>query len=228
MAALYLSPHYDDVCFSLGMTARESGGLLVNVYTLSNYMDGELGPTAEITKIREAEDSAFAAACGLQRHNFGFSEATVQDLGPFDLTRIEEDVDALEEPLIDFLLARGGADIYCPLAVGRHRNHISVFLAVVKAYAALRPASKIYFYEDLPYAAQPVLRSEALQRLAYYFPGKALSRHAHQLDDSEMKQKMALVEMYKSQHPEPATAQKFTPAEPATPFPHEAFWEVAA
>jgi hypothetical protein len=227
-----LSPHYDDICFSLGMTAKTGdGGHLVNIFTQCNYTAAP-GPssTDEVTKIRDTEDSRFAAQCKLTRHALGLPEATVLGLNPFDLENIQQEVERLEKPLTDLIFAIAEeapeTEIYCPLAVGRHRNHISVFLTIIKAYGALRKKSRIFFYEDLPYASHPGARDEALKRLAYYFPPSNLARHVHQLTHSEFDEKIELVSLYKSQHSGPAAANRFIPADPQAPFPHEAFWEV--
>lgn len=227
MTAVYLSPHYDDICFSLGMTAqRRGGGQLVNVFTTSNYLDGKLAPAEQVTPIRDAEDRAFAEASGLERHNLGLAEATVEGFHPFDLAGIEKEVDALEQPLIGLLQGMAATKIYCPLGVGRHRNHLSVFLAVVKSFATLREKATIYFYEDLPYASCPAPRMEALKRFAYYFPNNSVSRQATILKPDETAKKMALVGLYKSQHPQGIRQEEFSPADPQTPVPHEGYWEV--
>ena len=228
---VYLSPHYDDSAFSLGMTAKSgNGGHLINIFTLCNYTAASVPSSADqVTKIRDAEDRVFAARCNLERNTLGLPEATVLGLNPFDLTDIQQEVEHIEQPLMDIIqeLTKKAAEteIYCPLAVGQHRNHMSVFLAVVKNSDVLRKKSRLFFYEDLPYASHPAAREEALKRLAYYFPPSSLMRHVHELDQDEFSEKMALVSLYKSQHSGAPEAARFIPADLRLPFPHESLWE---
>lgn len=230
---IYLSPHFDDVCFSLGMTAKmRGGGQLINIFTRSNHMANNNAPTEEITSIRDREDAHFAESCVLHRECLGLSEATVLGLAPFDLKNIEQEVSLLEKKLIPLLYGilsenRGHmAEIYCPLAIGRHRNHLSVFSVILNSWSTLREKSKIFFYEDLPYASDIDSRIEAIKRLNSYFPPTNIFRHANQMDETEMNEKLSLVALYQSQHRGPVIPGQFIPAEPSTPFPHEAYWEV--
>jgi hypothetical protein len=234
--AIYLSPHYDDVCFSLGIAAKAGeGGHLINVFTDCNYVDplhAQGASPADIATLRDAEDKVFADMCTLKRHNLGLPEATVKGLHPFDLGGVEEEVRLVEQPLLALLsdLLNGSdsseKEIYCPLGTGCHRNHISVFLVIIKFYAALRKKCKIFFYEDLPYASHIETRKEAIHRLHYHFKGASIVRHANQLEADEMDEKLRLVSLYQSQHDGRPVQKHFVPDEPLTPFPHEAFWEV--
>jgi hypothetical protein len=196
-------------------------------------MASGIGQTEVVTKIRHAEDSVFVERCLLQEHSLGLSEAPVLGLEPFDLNGIELEVDLLEKKLMPFVYlllgnnARNDWEIYCPLAVGQHRNHLSVFLFVIRSYETLRKKAKIFFYEDLPYASNKEFRKEAIKRLISYFPQGNVLRHANQMSEDEMDEKMDLVSLYKSQHSGPPLRNKFISAEPSTPFPHEAFWEAA-
>lgn len=209
------------------------GGHLVNIFTRSNYTAGGLASLDEVTKMRGAEDAVFSATCSLHGHDLGLSDAPVLGLTPFDLKDIDREVDEVDRslmPLLLSLLDGGGADnaeVYCPLAVGRHRNHLSVFLSVVRAWAALQEKARIFFYEDLPYASNIESRKEAVQRLLHHFPQKKFLRHANQMTEDEMNRKLELASIYKSQHAGPVVKGNFIPAEPLTPFPHEAFWEMA-
>ncbi len=212
-------------------------GHLINIFTNCNYttavdLSSQPPSTDMVTKIRDAEDKVFADKCGLTTHNLHLSEATVLGFSPFDLGEIEHEVELLDNRLVPFLLEiikkqkKSNVQIYCPLAIGRHRNHISVFMSIVRAYETLGTISKIYFYEDLPYASQIESRKEAIKRLAYYFQQSGMSRHANQLTHEEMNKKLEFISLYQSQHAGPVARQHFFPAEPLTPFPHEAFWEV--
>ena len=104
--AIFLSPHNDDVCFSLAGLAERTGGDLVSIFTLSEYVASPIPlPTdrarrmAAITALRREEDTRFAQAAGLVRHDLALAEPPVTGLGPFEHTRIGEEVSLLSRRL---------------------------------------------------------------------------------------------------------------------------------
>ena len=78
---VYISPHFDDICFSLGDFVRKNnGGVLINVFSNSKYVvnkygidpalfaDNERGALIKrISSIRRGEDAKFAAECNLDQ-----------------------------------------------------------------------------------------------------------------------------------------------------------------
>jgi len=239
-AAIFLSPHYDDVCFSLGQTARDHGaGHLINIFTHCNHVavSSELPRDREelarvVTQMRAEEDRQFSEDCGLTRCDLQLSEATVVGLQPSDFSNIEGEVEQVEEKLVGLLLSQlhgsghPTAALYCPMGMGRHRNHLSTFLVIIKRYAALRARARIFFYEELPYASNVRFREEGLQRLAHYFPQAKLERHIRSLTTDEFRNKLRWVGLYKSQHSGPVLESRLIPADPLNPAAHEAYWEV--
>lgn len=106
--AVFLSPHHDDTCFSLGaLTHRLQTGILLNVFSRSGHVarpdlapeelaapDVEaLGqsPRSEaagawvswVSQLRKDEDRAFAEACGLRRVQLDLPEAPLRGQDPF-------------------------------------------------------------------------------------------------------------------------------------------------
>jgi hypothetical protein len=68
---LYLSPHSDDICYSLGALAhRRKAGTLLTILPLSGYLprrdEVPRPPAEQVTRERMAEDARFAAPCNLQ------------------------------------------------------------------------------------------------------------------------------------------------------------------
>lgn len=169
---LYLSPHYDDVCFSIGGLAQRHGGELVNLFTVGNYVAAKMDLPADeaarvrfISALRRAEDQQFAQAARLNTHDLGMPEPPILGRQPFDLTDIDTEIDAVLERLMPCLRSKFPSDsgpqsasLYCPMAIGGHRNHVSTLMAVRKAYDELRTHCTLFLYEDLHYASVPRAR----------------------------------------------------------------------
>jgi LmbE family N-acetylglucosaminyl deacetylase len=237
---VYLSPHHDDVCFSIGNLASRLGGDLVNLFTVSRYAAAALDLPADeaarvdvVSRLRRLEDEAFAKAAGLTRHGLGLREARLTGFGPFDLTNLAPEVDLLLARLIPVLLGMLASDgdpsevgLYCPMGIGGHRNHISTLLAVRGAYDALRRRCRLFLYEDLHYASVSHVRDAGLQRAARVFGDYRLSPIVRPLGLAEAERKMQWIGLYASQHHHPPRAPEFTPASGFDNL-HEIVWRVS-
>lgn len=238
---LYLSPHHDDVCFSIGNLASRLGGDLVNLFTTSRYVGADLALPADeaarvevVSRLRLGEDEAFAQAAGLARCGLGFREPRLIGHGPFDLGDLAPEVDMLLAELIPRLLGRlpeggdpGDVGLYCPMGVGGHRNHLSTLLAVRGAYAALARRCTVFLYEDLHYASTASVRDEGLRRAAQVFGGYRLSSILQPLGQDDAARKMGWIGLYASQHAHPPQLADFTPASGFCEGPHEMVWRVS-
>ena len=238
---LYLSPHHDDVCFSIGNLASRMGGDVLNLFTVSRYVAVDQGLPADeaarveaVSALRRLEDEAFVRAAGLIHRGLGFREARLTGHEPFDLADLAPEVDMLLAelmPVVLGMLPSGGdpsqASLYCPMGIGGHRNHISTFLAVRAAYEVLRHRCTVFLYEDLHYASVPRLREDGLRRAAHVFGDYRLSEVVHPLDVDEAERKMRWIGLYASQHPHPPRIADFTPASGLAEGPHEIVWRVS-
>jgi hypothetical protein len=225
---IYLSPHHDDACFSLATVALRLGGVVLNLFTISAYTDEELKlstDAAAVSKIRDAEDLAFAQACGLMRYNLDRLDSPLRDRDPFDATEVDRDVEELRphlrRALDDLTLAGHRRLLFCPAAIGGHRDHIVARDVVLSAYDDLRRDYRIVFYEDLPYAADRGDRDSGLDALKARTAGLGY-RHVFRLPAAD--EKLRLVRLYRSQFDRlPEDLSQFTPAD-GTDRPHEAAW----
>jgi hypothetical protein len=241
--AVFISPHHDDVCFSLaGMVVTRRGGQLVNVFTQSDYAVVPM-PFFEdrgkrikyITDLRTAEDLAFAHACKLTRHDLMLEESSALGIHPFDLTGIGPDVELLDSVLIEYVVglarqlnASSNPTLYCPMGIGGHRNHVAVLLAVVKALPRLRNLYEICFYEDLHYASRGGHRNAGLSRFLRLLRAEKLNRRVLLLAPELFAKKMTLVQGYRSQHRRTVRTADFIPAAPDVHDPHEAVWVLSS
>lgn len=237
---VFLQPHADDICFSLGLYARQRRqGILLTVFPLSRYLaDPEIRARLDlqrITEVRFAEDQAFSAACGLRSLYLRHADAGARGEKSFGAVAPQH-VDAIEQDLLRALLgpALGRAVdhkswLFCPAGVGGHVDHLTVLLVVAKNLPILEQYYRIAFYEDLHYASDAHKRREGLARLHRVLAGQVLSRVRLHLDMPAQEAKLKLVHLYSSQL---ASFQRgiasFTPAVlrdgEVSPQPHEALW----
>lgn len=238
---IYLSPHNDDVCFSVGQIARLTGGELVNAFSVSQYVAARLTlPDAmdarieAITAIRRHEDRQFAIAAGLNRHDLGLSDPRIRGIQPFDLSNLEAEVDYLSARLLPFLLDMASGDrdrqrhsLYCPMGIGGHRNHVAMMTAVRNNHDVLVQCFDIHLYEDLHYASNPDARQNGLDYAGQiYGGGFELSSLVLELDPAAADRKMDWVNIYASQHAHPPGLAEFSPASDLSAGPHETIWRV--
>ena len=237
---LFLSPHSDDACFSLGRFAQQRGtGTLLTIFTTSRYRGDRIGTDIDgvraITRTRFAEDARFADACGLRPQWLRFPDALMRGQRPFEIGPAQ----ALSIEIADYVMRAVRANVlglrlqprpwlFCPMGIGGHVDHVALALLVLHELAALRMHFRVAFYEDLHYASDPVRRSEGLRRFRELCAGHKVERHALALGDTaSQKAKMKLVQLYESQlTPGIQAIGAYTPADAERPQPHEAVWIV--
>ncbi len=227
-----LSPHFDDACFSMGglLTAMHTG-LLVNVFNRSMHLptsgagDASRDAEALAAEVRGQEDQIFADRCGLRRCQLNGAEPGFFGRRPNDLSGVTQDIEAMADAVIDKLeqLAREeGARpwLMVPMAVGRHVNHHAVHQIVLRHREFLKSAFRLAFYEDLPYAHEPLSRAKAVNRFKSQW-GQEMKRATWTLPWS---QKQTLVMIYASQHRRTPSLMKYRPAALWPLACHEALW----
>jgi hypothetical protein len=235
---LYLSPHHDDVCFSLGHLARRQGGELINLFTRSDYVAAPLelpndgrAKIEAVSRIRREEDLRYSLACGLSRHDLGLEEPSFHGIRPFDLRGIEDEVIVLGERLLPFLQERlasavSEAALYCPIGIGGHRDHVATMMTIRRHFDLIHEGCTVFLYEDLPYASHPAVRETGIQRAARIFEGMPLNRLVIRLPRAGIRRKMEDVGLYPSQHDRPPKPSRYTPASEVAPAVHEVLWRV--
>jgi len=236
---IYLSPHHDDVCFSIGHLAASRGGEVVNLFTVSSYVatpspGAPPGQTRldTTTERRQREDDRFIQAAGLSAQDFELADVA-GDADPFDLSGIESEVDLLTARLIPYLLDRLPADsdpqtanLYCPMGIGAHRNHVSTLMAVKRAYDALSPRCAIFLYEDLHYASIDWIRKRDLYAARTAFAGHGVLPMMVPLSQEDMERKLSWIGFYESQVGAAPQASQYVPFTGMSTRPHEAIWRI--
>lgn len=238
---LYLSPHFDDICFSLGAyVSHRRQGILLTVFSNSTYVAKRDDPRiasgdrqALVSALRRAEDLTFAQEVGLRQMTAGFDEAPIRGRDIFDTDRSVEDAATLDRKLFEAIMAAGrhrrvGSRpwLYCPMGIGGHLDHVTILRIVTSNYDTLRAAYRIAYYEDLFYAADWQARIAGLNRFRAIVGPVRLRRSFHLIYDIQYKLKLA--GLYESQFVDPpATLRPFTPAQYFSTPVHEAIWTVA-
>lgn len=233
---LYLSPHADDICFSLGELVRNRrAGTLLTVFSRSGYLAQPAAQAAnspdQISAIRSAEDAAFAAGCNLALEPLGLPDARLRGLDSFSLDALASEAEALEPVLLDRLrdlaVRRDGTDrpwMFCPSGIGGHLDHVAIMTVVARNLENLQKIHRVCFYEDLHYASNVLARSVGLRRLAQTLSRFTLLRRDWPLAQSGSA-KLDLLRLYPSQFAVlPTSIDRFTPAIYAGGTPHEAVW----
>ena len=244
---VYISPHCDDICFSLGCHVAERGeGTLLGVCSRSKFLGNtamieaekflELSLEAQImfaSATRLDEDKKFAERTSLKREYCNLDEATLRDCHPFDPAIVSRDYGYMASTVMRHVrdlavLPVGGLPgLYCPIGIGGHVDHLIVRETILENVTELRGLFDIRFYEDLPYACQYDVRRQGLRdffaRVAPFEPQRIAFPVRMQ------NQKIDLVGIYASQiDPGPVAIRKYSPAlMPFSPV-HEAIWVLGA
>lgn len=221
---LYLSPHYDDAAFSLGgWIAGRPGGLLVNIFTRSEYTHDKAVTGADaVSALRAAEDRVFAARFGLDELALGLEEPSLRGRRSRDASGVGDDAGLLRSPLTALLDQRvdGETAVFCPAGIGGHVNHLATRLVAWEWAVARGREKQLRFYEDLPYASRPHLRRRGLRGLRTATAGWRLERRAWRAAP----EKLELAKLYPTQLDPEWTARRFSPFAFWPLGRHEAVW----
>lgn len=153
---LLLSPHIDDVAFSLGgalLDGRFTAATVMNVFTLSASSEDGDGDWRQVTAVRKREDHAFFTALSTPVAFLDLDRLDVPlRLGiPDEAVFCAHPSEPAEEEILASALGQVRADhLIAPLGLGGHVDHRLVHR--VARDAARGGAWSVAFYEDLPYA----------------------------------------------------------------------------
>lgn len=159
MRALFLSPHPDDIAWSLGATVsrlREAG---VELHTATFFGSTRYAPghashgSVSASQVRRAEERAWAELTAVRLWSFGLPDASLR--GYSDETEMGPTPDTGTVRAVRLRLLRAIRSVrpdllFAPLAAGGHVDHSAVRLAM----SSVRTEAAIFWYEDLPYAAE--------------------------------------------------------------------------
>lgn len=234
---IFLSPHPDDICFSLGHFAQKrQAGTLLCIFPVSCYRVGKVlrnsVHTRATTRKRLSEDAVFADLCGLVPGYLEFYDAMTRGQDSFDIRNVNEIANKIQVSLIHALLGPRIGQLpeprpwlFCPSGIGGHVDHVATLLVIAKNLPLLRKYYRLAFYEDLPYASDLPKYQKGLVILGQVLGDGMLKRYWFNLDQDAQKAKMGLIRVYDSQlTPEMNSMKVYTPAAMGCDSPHEALW----
>lgn len=250
--SIFISPHHDDICFSLACTVHAvGGGTLVNLFSRSRYVaqpyesklsletthgnrpaDNQTERSDVVSQIRRHEDEVFCQQVGLKRLDLGLEDTDLRGHKPFKITPADlaEDVARVTcvlRPALEELIktqASGIPTLFCPMGIGGHRDHLACLHAVLNLPTSLLGHVRLQFYEDLHYSSNAKARSLGLKNFLGLIKPRRMMKVPLRLSPENLEWKMDLVHLYQSQHYLPLSAWDYTPADSSQWGAHEAIW----
>lgn len=174
--AVFVSPHLDDAVFSCGGTIaallREGPVLVVNVFSAAPANVRAAGPAPD--PARYAEEAAAGRTLGFESVCLREKDALLRDRryramsGLFGWPTGEDlaDVARLRRRLEEVLAGVECDELYAPLGVGGHVDHVLTHLAC----RGLAAAREVVHYEDSPYCFIPGAVDRRLRELGAATP----------------------------------------------------------
>lgn len=157
--ALFISPHIDDIAFSLGgillKFITRYPTFIVNVFSTSRYAYRTTHSNSEsVTRMRTQEERLFNQATACDTVSLGFQDAsmlnhtdTSEVYTNFYDRRYKSVCTALQQQLSQLRPTY----LFVPLSLGGHIDHKMVF-DIITHRTRYSSATQIFYYEDLPYA----------------------------------------------------------------------------
>ncbi|MCK2244363.1 MULTISPECIES: PIG-L deacetylase family protein [unclassified Crossiella] len=185
-APVVVSPHPDDAVLALGGLLAARGGRVLDVFSVETWTSiPYYAARPELTtRLLAAEELVACRVLGADPELLGFLDAADRPEHAAGFLAPDPAAGHTGEPeLFAALTARlakeltGCAEVYLPLAVGGHVDHLLCREAVLALAArGALPGSRLVFYEDQPYslftsaeelsaALAPRLRAAGLDRL---------------------------------------------------------------
>lgn len=202
---MILSPHPDDVAFSIGGTLLKrpfrGAALMVTMFGRSNHLShtGFHADWASVTSIRQAEDRAFAEQVGIELNYCELPEASLRLAPSYEVLFADNPFDEVvipseaREALMGITADFRPSHIIAPLGLGNHKDHLAVRNLAQEIARSLN--IKLLYYEDLPYAAE-LSAAEIQQHISLISPAH---RPLNLFLNGDLHRKMELVISYVSQ-----------------------------
>lgn len=166
MKTILISPHSDDVAYSLGGTLLQNFFirpiLMVTIFTKSNYSPCiKISDPELISKVRHLEDVEFADKLEINFHSLNFNEPPLRGYSNLDIFANNNPTSDPIYPEVHNTLSKLIKSYQCdlivsPMGLGNHIDHI--MLCHICNRIAEENNIRIIFYEDLQYASMLTLK----------------------------------------------------------------------
>lgn len=153
-----LSPHCDDAMLALGghILLNPNKFKIINIFATTAWTALNRPLTAvEITQLNQAEERLVARMARSELRLIKTPEALMRGYKQWDEANIKSSDKLLMSNLWDKISKNlhNYSRVYCPLAPGRHVDHLLLRQAVTNHISDLLDAGvEVYFFEDLPYS----------------------------------------------------------------------------
>lgn len=204
MQHIYLSPHFDDIAFSLS-TKIQAGGTILDVFTISNYVENACCLDKDVSDIRKREEKSYVKTNDLKYEMLKLPDSGLNGC-PFSRYHVVPINTKLEKELLDAIFklnTKSKIDtLFCPMGVGKHLDHLQLFLIIQKHYVELKKEFNIVFYAEVPY----IFYQNSLKNREYFLKKwlhkNHIKKHKHLLSKHEIVNKIKNLKKYKSQFSE--------------------------
>jgi LmbE family N-acetylglucosaminyl deacetylase len=227
----FISPHFDDPCFSMGGLIGKLGNFdktIINVFVIGKYIrrmamagGSEVFRERIISEIRYEEDRRFCKKYGIKQVNLGLAEFSSEDRSH---DKFIKDLSKKIGSCIDFSRR---CQVFFPMGIGEHVNHLQVFDACKLLMEANRDREFI-LYEDLPYGHRILDRFRRTDKLSDFLRDYGLKNYINILSKGDVLRKREDIMIYESQHrykrPDTVKIHRYFTRVSLLRHPYEGFW----
>lgn len=201
MQAIFLSPHYDDIAFSVNSFV-EKDDIIIDVYTETKYIENKnIFLNMPVSELRKQEEKIYTNDKNVSFINLDFLDE-YPNITPFSFYHHMQPRTIIESKILNLLKTlsdKGYSKLFCPLGVGKHYHHMEVFEIVHKNYIYILQKFKIFFYVDFPYISYKNNLRQRLRYLSGFLKQNSIYQKKLLLTDSQIQNKLISLSAYKSQ-----------------------------
>ena len=161
-ANLFFSPHPDDLVYSAfaAITEHAGKGDAIVFFNATRFTKWGLLPMNVATLVRTVEETII-----LTRLRLGCSFMWIDD---YSLRDKDNEKKELSSNLVPF--RQPLRNLFCPLGIGGHPDHLAVRNFAIEYWLKYKVKPRIWFYEDLPYAARIPKIDDAVEKCISQIP----------------------------------------------------------
>lgn len=196
---LIISPHCDDAALSLGGLILKKGDFeILDVFSICAWsVLPQLTEAGEITRINNNEERLVGSKMSYKLQLMGLPEALLRGYPSWNSQLDREKDRKIMKIVVEIIVNKVEryTEVYFPLGVGRHVDHLLVFEAMLRVKRRnLRGGINYYLFEDMPYAIYYNVETRVKEIQKYCDVNPSLVDIS-----SEIRQKVSLLSTYKSQ-----------------------------
>lgn len=194
LANLFVSPHPDDLVYSAfaAITGHSGDADAVILFNVSRFTKWGLLPKNIVTVMRTVEETMILTRLGMRPSFLWMDDSSIRTK-PVDRNELVLKLAHLRKP---------PRNLYCPLGMGQHPDHLAARDAAITYWLNCGSKPRICFYEDLPYAARISRLDLEFERCVRSLPRprRQLSVHYEPLNADLLRKKAFFSRLYITQN----------------------------